>query len=375
MHFKKRPLKREQFCWVSGHSFALANAVPLLPFNQNQPPLQLFVKQLIQQWQHALPWVVHTSGSTGTPKKIVLQQEALVQSARATLNYFCFKSGTVFFCPLPLNKIGGLMVLARALVGNHSVAITEPSSSPFKDLPTDVKVTVASMVPLQVANSIGEKGTIHRLEQLEVLLIGGAPIQPWLETEIQKLNHVKVYQTYGMTETLSHVAVKLLNGPKPDKYFHALPGIHFLPDTRDCLTVYGSAAGEPVNTTDVVKLIDAKRFKWLGRADNAINSGGIKLFPEVLERELAPHLLSFLSDLSLPNIDYALSAVPDNLLGEALVLVLQTAPLPVDTEEQLLSFLADRVSGIKKPKAIKYVAELPKRNEKLYRPGLKQLLL
>jgi len=252
---------------------------------------------------------VKTSGSTGIPKTILLKKEHMVNSAIATGAFFDLKPGNTALLCLPSQYIAGKMMLVRALVLGLELTHVTPSSNPLLHVGKDYDF--CAMVPLQLKNSLS------KIAQIKTLLVGGTPLSIKLKEQVQQ-KRTKVYETYGMTETITHVAVREVNGVPPssssgvENCFQALANIHFSKDNRECLLISASQiADETVITNDIVNLISATRFEWLGRYDNVINSGGIKFSPEQLEAKLA----SFLE------IPFFVAGIPDEELGQKLVLI------------------------------------------------------
>ncbi|MCM4153056.1 O-succinylbenzoic acid--CoA ligase [Arenibacter sp. N53] len=248
---------------------------------------------------------VKTSGSTGIPKIISLKKEHMVNSALATETFFNLRAGARALNCLSANFIAGKMMMVRAIVLGWEMDIVEPTSHPL-DL-TFKPYDFCAMVPIQAQNSI------PYLNRLGSLIIGGAPISPELKLSINKVS-TKVFETYGMTETITHIAVKELANGSVNNNFKALPNVVFTKDERDCLVIDAPKVSDgTITTNDVVDLISSSEFQWLGRYDNVINSGGVKLIPEQLEVKLS----------SLINSRYFVAGIPDANLGHKMVLMLE----------------------------------------------------
>ena len=261
---------------------------------------------------------VHTSGSTGTPKVIGLKKEQMVNSALATGDFFQLKPGQTALNCLPVTYIAGKMMLVRALVLGLNIYLVPPSAKPLNF--TDRIFDFGAMVPLQARNCISN---IH---QIRTLLIGGAPIAPDLRMVLNKADSA-IYETYGMTETITHIAVKEMK-PDQDAIFHALPNVALSHDERGCLIIEApNVSDAKVITNDMVELISPKAFKWLGRFDNVINSGGVKLFPELIEQKLS----------AIMEVPFFISSIPNEKLGEKLVLVLENETNFDDIQQRLSS--------------------------------------
>ncbi|MGF1560422.1 MAG: AMP-binding protein [Flavobacteriaceae bacterium] len=254
---------------------------------------------------------VKTSGSTGTPKKILLRKQHMINSARATADFFGLKAGSSALLCLPAQYIAGKMMLVRAFVSGLELDCVVPSATPLAA--TQKIYDFCAMVPLQLENSL------HNIEKLKKLLVGGAPMALQLKNQVQ-LSSTQIYETYGMTETITHVAVNHINSKKTlgpsgvESIFTALPNVHFEKDNRDCLVITAPKVSEnPVITNDIVNLISETQFEWLGRIDNVINSGGIKLFPEQIEAKLS----------ELISNRFFVIGLFDKNLGQKLVLIVE----------------------------------------------------
>lgn len=259
-------------------------------------------------WLNDKPTIsVKTSGSTGKPKTIVLQKDHMINSALATAKFFNMEDGdTVLHC-LPASYIAGKMMLVRAMVLGLQLDYVEPSSIPLAGVTKSYKF--GAMVPLQLENSLDQ------IEQINTVIVGGAPISEQLKDKIQLLNN-EIYETYGMTETVSHIAIKKVSQNKnnTDHNFMLLPDISMHSDERGCLVIDAPMLSEEtIVTNDLVHIISEKEFKWLGRYDNIINSGGVKLIPEEIESKLAAFISS----------RYFVKGMPDDMLGEKLVLFVE----------------------------------------------------
>ncbi len=275
---------------------------------------------------------VKTSGSTGTPKTIKLKKQQMVNSALATGKFFGLnKNDTALLC-LPANYIAGKMMLVRAMVLGLQLDLGEPSSHPLQTM--EKEYDFCAMVPLQVKNSW------QSLARIKILIVGGAPVSAALAESLAALP-TNIYETYGMTETITHIALKKLSVISRDngksKNFQTLPGVTVNLDDRECLVIDApQVATEKVVTNDLVEFISPTEFRWLGRYDNIINSGGVKLIPEEIERKLA----------TIINNRFFVTGIPDATLGQKLVLLIEG-----ETSNEVLE-------GINKVGLEKY--ELPK---------------
>jgi O-succinylbenzoic acid--CoA ligase len=253
-----------------------------------------------------------TSGSTGPPKSLALSKEAMVESARVTGEFLGLKENTRALLCLPARTIAGKMMLVRAMVLGWKLSLVPPTSRPLEGV--DLTVDFVSLVPLQLFHSLEHLGGISKI------LVGGAPLSREL-LSLLPADGPQVYESYGMTETASHIALRRLQpvplSESPEGVlppFRALPGITLEADDRGCLVVHVPyLPTSPVVTNDLVHLESENQFRWLGRVDNSVNSGGVKLIPEQLEARIAP---------LIPG-RFILGGLPDAALGEKLVLVLE----------------------------------------------------
>lgn len=265
---------------------------------------------------------VKTSGSTGKPKKIPIKKEHMVNSAIATADFFGLKPGDPALLCLPATYIAGKMMLVRALI----LGLELDSIVPTLDLEFNVekKYAFSAMIPAQVEHSL------TRITNIKQVIIGGAPVSKKLEEQLQHSGTL-FYATYGMTETVTHIAAKKLNKERGEVCnYQVLPNVSVATDQRDCLVIDAPYISDgKIITNDLVQIVSDKEFVWLGRYDNIINSGGIKLVPEEIERKLG----------NLIGHRFFVCGLPDKVLGEKLVLVIE------DTEED--PGLIEKIKGLK----------------------------
>lgn len=267
-------------------------------------------KEVIARFQDdSLEMEVHTSGSTGVPKSIRIPKRYMEASAKMTLTFLGLQKGDrALLCMSPAH-IGGIMMVIRALLGELKLEVVEPSARPLENL--DGSFDFAAMVPYQVEASMDD---LHRIKNL---IIGGGPISPELEERLKVLPN-NIYHTYGMTETISHIAMRKVNGAD-NEWFKVMPDVELKTDARGCLVINAPNLGASgIVTNDLVELEDSKTFKWLGRIDNVVNSAGLKLHPESIEQKIG--------SIGQP---YFLAGIKDPKLGESLVMIVEG-----DTPEQ-----------------------------------------
>lgn len=272
---------------------------------------------------------LQTSGSTGTPKIIRVDKQAMVNSAVATGDFFDLRSGNRALQCLPVKYVAGKMMLIRAIILGLDLDYVAPSSHPMKDL-DDLKYDFVAMVPMQAQNSLNE------LKSVKKLIVGGARVSASLEKELMKLP-TEVYETYGMTETITHIAAKRVG----EKAFTVLPHVTISYDERNCLVIHAPhiIAEDAIITNDLVELVNENQFVFLGRIDNVINSGGVKIMPEQVEHKL---------DGSIKH-RFFITSKEDKELGEKVVLVIESDSFEVD------SAIFDVLDKYERPKEIVFV--------------------
>jgi len=289
-----------------------------------------------------------TSGSTGAPKMISLERKYMVNSAKATGAYFNLGAGTTALLCLPLGFIAGRMMLIRSMVLGWHLDSIEANSAP--EIPKKSSYDFSAMVPLQLHHCATNLG------QIKTLIVGGGEVSKSLRSRIQNLQ-TKIYATYGMTETVSHVALMPLNKSAGytdlNKYFIGLEGVGFSVDQRQCLCINAPDIGAlGIVTNDIVELMSNTRFKWIARYDNVINSGGVKLIPEVLENKFR----------ALIDGEFFVHSIPDKVLGEKLVIIVETTE-EVISLASLVEFQKVNASEISKyelPKKIYFLKSFVK---------------
>lgn len=251
---------------------------------------------------------MYTSGTTGEPKTIRIEKEAMVQSAISTGDFFELEPGNKVLHCLPVNYVAGKMMFVRSFILGLDMDFVAPSSNPLEF--NDEKYDFAAMVPLQAKNSI------KKLVNIKKLIIGGVKVHKSLELELVKLP-IDIYETYGMTETITHIAAKKIG----EEAFSTLPNVTVSVNENKCLEIVAKNIGnEKIVTNDIVKLISDTQFIWLGRFDNVINSGGIKIMPEQVEGKLS----------TLISRRYFIYGKQDDVLGQKVVLYVEGEPMNID---------------------------------------------
>lgn len=301
-------------------------------------------------WRDNGPTIeAQTSGSTGAPKMISLPKADMRLSAKATCAYFGINHASLLFLPLSVDYIAGKMMLVRAEVSGANVMVETPSNRPLL-APPPAEIDLAAVVPPQIHGLL--KSPWHG--RIRNLIVGGAPLDS--ENEQALVNRgINAYATYGMTETSSHVALRRLG----TDIYKALPHVTFSIDTRGCLVIHSSAMQfDTLVTNDLVELVGPDSFRWLGRHDNVINSGGIKVSPEVIEQKLSTYIPD--------NREFFISSRPSRKWGREVVLVIEGR----DPMEEPIDFAAiPTLSKAERPKATLYITRFDRtRTGKIIRP-------
>ena len=272
------------------------------------------VEEFLEEWNNSSETVlVHTSGSTGEPKPMQVEKCRMLNSARITCDFLGLYEGDTALLCMSLDYIAGKMMVVRALErglqlisvepSGHPLAVTQRGQSPCVDF--------AAMVPMQVYNSLQVPEERERLMQIRHLIIGGGAIDEALAAELKSFPNA-VWSTYGMTETLSHIALRRLSGSDASDYYTPFPSVHLSLSDEGCLVIDApEVCPETLVTNDIGELRPDGTFRILGRKDNVICSGGLKIQAEELERLLRPHL----------HIPYLISKRPDEKFGEIVVLL------------------------------------------------------
>ena len=247
------------------------------------------VEEFLTEWRNDSPTVlVHTSGSTGEPKPMYVEKRRMEASARMTCDFLGLREDDTALLCLPMDFIAGKMMVVRSLVRGLRLVCVEPSGEPLGTV--DERLDFAAMVPMQVWNSLQVAEQRERLMAIRQLIIGGGAIDDALARALIGFPN-QVWSTYGMTETLSHIALRRLSGPEASEWYTPFAGVTLSQTAEGCLVIDAPAVHDgPLITNDIAELADDGRFKILGRKDNVICSGGLKIQAEEIERLLSAHL-------------------------------------------------------------------------------------
>ncbi|MDY5946850.1 MAG: AMP-binding protein [Prevotella sp.] len=300
--------------------------------------------EFVSDWQSDSPTLlVHTSGSTGKPKPMLVEKRRMEASARITCGFLGLRAGDTALLCMPLDFIAGKMVVVRSLVWGLQLMAVEPSGHPLKGLTESP--TFAAMVPMQVYNSLKVEEERRLLRDIKHLIIGGGAVNSDMAEELRGFPNA-VWSTYGMTETLSHIALRRLSGAEASEWYEPFDGVGVTTSADGCLVIDAPAVcAQPLVTNDIAEIApDGRRFRIRGRRDNVVCSGGLKLQIEEMEARLQPHL----------NVPYMISKRPDDKFGEAVVLLAVT-----DDMESVCEVCRKHMPRYEQPRYFLAVSELP----------------
>lgn len=289
-----------------------------------------------------------TSGSTGKPKQIEITRDQMISSARMTEKALGLKQHQTALICLDTKYIAGKMMLVRSFVTDMQIIAVEPSSNPLDQLPPDERIDFAAFVPLQLYTMMSENP--EKLNQVKVAIVGGGKVNPELNQKLQQTS-CRLYETFGMTETISHIALRKLNGDRnAQQLFEALPGVSLKLDDRGCLAIEAPFLSNMVYTNDLVNLIDPVHFKWLGRWDNVINTGGSKVIPEEVESRLK----KLFDEMSWTH-RFFIAGMEDKILGQKVCLIIEGDEMPLPVINQIKVKIKEQVPRFEAPRDILFI--------------------
>ena len=324
------------------------------------------LEDFLSEWNNGSDRVlVHTSGSTGKPKPMMVEKKRMLNSARITCDFLGLKPGDSALLCMSLDYIAGKMVVVRSIERHLHLISVSPSGHPLKDI--NEEITFAAMVPMQVYNTLQVPEERERLTHIRHLIIGGGAIDASLEKELQALpGNIAIWSTYGMTETLSHIALRRINGAEASEWYQPFDSVKISQTEEGCLVIDAPlVCAETLVTNDIVEIesyiynkvekhdkveknevMEKLRFRIKGRKDNVICSGGIKIQIEEVEALLKPHLEK----------PFMLAKKKDEKFGEIAVLLTEDEDLKkVDaTIRRLLSGKSDDSNKSSESKSHKY---------------------
>jgi O-succinylbenzoic acid--CoA ligase len=301
------------------------------------------VKIFLEDWFSEKEGVqVQTSGSTGVPKIFEIEKKKMINSAVMTCSFLGLKKGDTALLCLPVEYISGKMMIVRSIERELKLIITDPSLKPVENL--EEEIDFCAMTPLQVENSL------EKLHLIKNLIIGGAAVSESLKNKILQMNlstSNRIFETYGMSETLSHIGLKQLM-PEQENYFTVFENVSISLDERGCLKIFApNVNAEELQTNDLVDIRNEKQFEFLGRIDNVINSGGAKIFPETLEA---------LVKKEIPN-EAVFIGLPDESLGQKLILIIEG-----NQSDEVIKKISEIPfeKNFHRPKEIIFISEIPR---------------
>lgn len=318
---------------LNGHHYSFEDLMEVAySFVKEGEPYQQELGNFLLDWLDRHDFIiVKTSGSTGRPKRLKIKKQAMVNSAIMTGDFFKLEPGNKMLNCLPSNFIAGKMMIVRALILGLELDMVEPKALPLIDY--EKKYDFCAFTPMQLKNFA------KYFNSIKTVIVGGGRVSNHIVSLIQDTKP-QVWETYGMTETVSHIAVKKLNhrgDSEVHKRFKALPNISLSVDDRNCLVIDApKLSDDKIVTNDIVKLHSDTSFDWLGRYDNVINSGGIKLYPEQIEFKLRGKIEQ----------QFFITSIPDDTLGEKVILILENDKNDIDTS------IFNSLDKFEKPKEI-----------------------
>lgn len=320
---------------LNGKIYTAAN---IETFEQVEDWQKMIVDFLTNWFDASLRVEVDTSGSTGAPKKIRLPKQSMINSALATNNYFSLTKKTNALLCLPASHIAGKMMLVRAIVGQYNLICVKPSKRPFEK--TTEQLNFAALTPYQLSYSLSD---IDK-KQPDKIIVGGAGIPSAIIESVQNLRS-NIYETYGMTETCSHIAIRTVNGNNKSDYFHTLDNVYLRTNSEGCLCINAPHLhNTEIITNDIVDLKDENSFQIIGRLDNVINTGGIKVHPEKIEKKLE----------KIIDKPFFISSLPDENLGNKVILIIEGKPDEQKSADMLLNQISKVLARYEKPRLLLY---------------------
>ncbi|CAM4258002.1 O-succinylbenzoic acid--CoA ligase [Cytophagaceae bacterium 50C-KIRBA] len=302
------------------------------------------VIEFCQSWNAGNEWFnFHTSGSTGQPKAIRIHRKQMMHSAQLTGEWLGLEAGDGALLCLPVKFIGGVMVVVRALVWDLQLIIVEPSNQP--EIPQEIPIRMTSLVPPQLQYILQQESLLAPFKGAKGVLVGGAAISVEIENLAQKQDF-PIFLTYGMTETVSHIAYRPIS-LEADDFLHPLPGVEVKLNEDACICVRSQVTNHSwIETNDLAELNEDQRFRILGRKDFVINSGGMKLIPSQIEKYIQAYFLEKgISSLSF------VAGIPDELYGQKAVLFIESSE-QIDFGDHLKHYLLQHLSSKQIPKSI-----------------------
>ncbi|MBL7856270.1 MAG: AMP-binding protein [Cyclobacteriaceae bacterium] len=333
--------------WINGREIPLHEIIthttePLTDFEDG-------TFRFISEWfSGKSSFHIQTSGSTGSPKEIQITRQQMIASAKLTEHALQLKPGMIALTCLDTRYIAGKMMLTRCFVTGMKIIVIDPVANPFEKIPSSLDFDFVALVPYQVYEILDSDFT-RRLNSIQTVIIGGASLRDTAEQELKRYS-CQSYITYGMTETISHIALHHI-GKCAENCFTVLPEINISQDYRGCLIIEANHLSERIKTNDIVELIDTRTFKWVGRWDNVINSGGVKIHSEKVEAQIE----KIFARLNIHN-RFFIAGLPDKKLGEHVVLIIENS-LEESLKERLKIESESILSRFEMPKFMHFIPE------------------
>ena len=310
------------------------------------------MSNFLDEWNNDSPYVeVKTSGSTGEPKRMMVEKRRMMNSARITCDFLGLKPGDTALLCMSTDYIAGKMMVVRSIERGLKLIEVPPSGHPLDILGQAKRqsrakhchIDFAAMVPMQVYNSLQVPEERERLMAIRHLIIGGGAIDDAMEAELRKFPNA-VWSTYGMTETLSHIALRRISGPEASEWYIPFPTVKLSTTDEGCLVIDApEVCADTLTTNDIVELKPDGRFRVMGRKDNVICSGGIKIQIEEVERELKPYV----------RVPYIISKKKNEKFGEIVVLLTEG-----DTDEAR-AICEKYLPKYHRPKLYQHIDQIP----------------
>ena len=337
--------KQYQSLTLFGQSYDSKQLMNLVFQNLKRKDIPKWEKRIFWfflEWLHPNDWIpIRTSGSTGPAKSIYFSKQQMIDSALATQTYFDYQARDRALLVLDMAYVAAKMMVVRAFVSGLDLHYAEPAADPFQKL-ADGRYDFVSLVPMQVSTIMQNEFSYERLKNVKQVLVGGGAINEGLKRIIKKeLN--SYYASFGMAETLTHIGIQKLNGEGNSPFYTLLPGVKINVDERNCLQIFAPWISSTIlQTNDIIEKIDDAHFRWIGRFDNLINSGGVKISPESVEQRIS-HIMQ---------CNFLIFAEQDDLLGQKVaMLVEKDSKLSTEQCQKIRS----KLTKFEMPKVIYYL--------------------
>ncbi|MCM1312289.1 MAG: AMP-binding protein [Bacteroides sp.] len=331
------------------------------------------VRNFLDEWYSESPYIrVHTSGSTGKPKELHVEKARMMESAKMTCEFLGLQQGDCALLCMPLDYIAGKMMVVRSIIAGMNLISVKPAMQPLKyfcgtaddnrydiwqfasgkqseNISIPIGLKFAAMVPSQARATLDSPEETAIFRGINNIIIGGGSIDTKLEAQLRDMPNA-IWSTYGMTETLSHIAMRRVSGKTASQWYTPMKGISLSLAADGALVIDAPRlCPSPLTTNDIAEFNASGQFRILGRKDNVINSGGVKIQIEEVERKLSDALPNDMAE------HFAITSCPDERFGEAVVILTDRA--------EIVPALPEAISQLPpywRPKRIQVVAQLPK---------------